>query len=199
MAPNQEVFIAAASQITTSIRLGPMVRLLPLHHPVQLIEDMCVLDQLTGGRLDYGVGRGVAPIEHFWYGSTWAESKERFEDTLGIICRRVRNGRDLEREQQVPRLPDDADVDEGVPGDDPVLVPGQPGHGRSPRHEPDVRRPDPAEHVRRLRRDVAQAQGRHDARRWPRRSAAGRLHDAASRSRRPRTRRSRSPAAAWTA
>jgi alkanesulfonate monooxygenase SsuD/methylene tetrahydromethanopterin reductase-like flavin-dependent oxidoreductase (luciferase family) len=86
MAPNQETFIAAASQITTAIRLGPMVKLLPLHHPVRLIEDMCVLDQLTGGRLDYGVGRGVAPIEHYWFGSTWAESKERFEDTLGIIC-----------------------------------------------------------------------------------------------------------------
>jgi alkanesulfonate monooxygenase SsuD/methylene tetrahydromethanopterin reductase-like flavin-dependent oxidoreductase (luciferase family) len=86
MAPNQEVFIAAASQVTTKIRLGPMVKLLPLHHPVQLIEDMCVVDQLTGGRLDYGVGRGVAPIEHYWFGNTWPESKQRFEDTLGIIC-----------------------------------------------------------------------------------------------------------------
>ena len=86
MAPNQEVFIAAASQITTKIRLGPMVKLLPLHHPVQLIEDMCVVDQLTGGRLDFGVGRGVAPIEHYWFGNTWPESKQRFEDTLGIIC-----------------------------------------------------------------------------------------------------------------
>ena len=86
MAPNQEVFIAAASQVTTKIRLGPMVKLLPLHHPVRIIEDMCVVDQLTGGRLDFGVGRGVAPIEHYWFGSTWPESKQRFEDTLGIIC-----------------------------------------------------------------------------------------------------------------
>jgi alkanesulfonate monooxygenase SsuD/methylene tetrahydromethanopterin reductase-like flavin-dependent oxidoreductase (luciferase family) len=86
MAPNQEIFIAAASQVTTKIRLGPMVKLLPLHHPVRIIEDMCVVDQLTGGRLDFGVGRGVAPIEHYWFGSTWPESKLRFEDTLGIIC-----------------------------------------------------------------------------------------------------------------
>jgi alkanesulfonate monooxygenase SsuD/methylene tetrahydromethanopterin reductase-like flavin-dependent oxidoreductase (luciferase family) len=62
LAPNQELFVAAASQITTSIRLGPMVKLLPLHHPVRIIEDMCVADQLTGGRLDFGVGSGVAPI-----------------------------------------------------------------------------------------------------------------------------------------
>ena len=92
MAPNQEVFIAAASQVTKNIRLGPMVKLLPLHHPIRILEDMCVADQLTGGRLDFGVGRGVAPIEHFWFGSTWRESKERFEDVLGIICDALATG-----------------------------------------------------------------------------------------------------------
>jgi alkanesulfonate monooxygenase SsuD/methylene tetrahydromethanopterin reductase-like flavin-dependent oxidoreductase (luciferase family) len=86
MAPNQEVFIAAASQVTKNIRLGPMVKLLPLHHPVRIIEDLCVVDQLTQGRIDFGVGRGVAPIEHYWFGSTWPESLQRFEDVLGIIC-----------------------------------------------------------------------------------------------------------------
>jgi len=92
MAPNQELFVAAASQVTTNIRLGPMVKLLPLHHPVRLLEDMCVADQLTGGRLDFGVGSGVAPIEHAWFGSDWRDRKERFEDTLGIICRALATG-----------------------------------------------------------------------------------------------------------
>jgi alkanesulfonate monooxygenase SsuD/methylene tetrahydromethanopterin reductase-like flavin-dependent oxidoreductase (luciferase family) len=92
MAPNQEVFIAAASQVTTSIRLGPMVKLLPLHHPVQIIEDMCVVDQLTGGRLDFGVGRGPVPVEHAWFGSNWRESKERFEDAFRIISDALRTG-----------------------------------------------------------------------------------------------------------
>jgi alkanesulfonate monooxygenase SsuD/methylene tetrahydromethanopterin reductase-like flavin-dependent oxidoreductase (luciferase family) len=92
MAPNQEVFIAAASQVTENIRLGPMVKLLPLHHPVRIIEDMCVADQLTGGRLDFGVGRGVAPIEHYWFGSNWPDSSERFRDILGIICDALASG-----------------------------------------------------------------------------------------------------------
>ena len=92
MAPSQEIFIGAASQVTKTIRLGPMVKLLPLHHPVQIIEDMCVADQLTGGRLDFGVGRGVAPVEHAWFGSRWTESRERFEDTLGIICNAFATG-----------------------------------------------------------------------------------------------------------
>src|SRR5690242_16408748 len=92
MAPNQELFIAAASQVTKNIRLGPMVKLLPLHHPVQIVEDLCVTDQLTQGRLDFGVGRGVAPMEHFWFGHTWHESKERFTDVLGIIADALRTG-----------------------------------------------------------------------------------------------------------
>ncbi len=92
MAPTQEMFIAAASQITDTIRMGPMVKLLPLHHPVRLIEDMCVVDNLTNGRLDFGVGRGVAPIEHYWFGSNWPDSTQRFEDVLGIIHRALRSG-----------------------------------------------------------------------------------------------------------
>jgi Luciferase-like monooxygenase len=83
MAPSQEVFIAAASQVTEQIRLGPMVKLLPMHNPVRIIEDMCVLDQLTEGRLEFGVGRGAVPIEHTWFGDDWHESRERFTDVLG--------------------------------------------------------------------------------------------------------------------
>ena len=92
MAPAQEMFIAAASQITERIRMGPMVKLLPLHHPVRVIEDLCIADNLTNGRLEFGVGRGVAPIEHYWFGSDWPSATDRFEDVLGIICRALRTG-----------------------------------------------------------------------------------------------------------
>jgi len=92
MAPSQELFIAAASQVTTQIRLGPMVKLLPFHHPIRIIEDMCVLDQLTEGRLEYGVGRGAVPIEHYWFSQDWWESRDRFTDVLGIIQRALSTG-----------------------------------------------------------------------------------------------------------
>jgi alkanesulfonate monooxygenase SsuD/methylene tetrahydromethanopterin reductase-like flavin-dependent oxidoreductase (luciferase family) len=92
LAPNQDLMVAAASQITTSVRMGPMVKLLPMHHPVSLIEDMCVVDQLTEGRLDYGVGRGAVPIEHAWHRSSHRDAKERFVDTLGIIADALRTG-----------------------------------------------------------------------------------------------------------
>ena len=92
MSPSQEVFIAAASQVTKNIHLGPMVKLLPMHSPVRLIEDICILDQLTEGRLEYGVGRGPVPIEHRWFGSDWRNSRERFADSLGIIARALSDG-----------------------------------------------------------------------------------------------------------
>ena len=92
MAPGQEVFIGAAAQVTRQIRFGPMVKLLPMHHPVRIIEDMCVVDQLTGGRLEFGVGRGPVPIEHYWFSHEWSESRDRFTDVLGIIERALASG-----------------------------------------------------------------------------------------------------------
>ncbi len=50
--------------------------------PLRVIEDICVLDQLTGGRVDYGIGRGIAPIEHFWFDGDWFNSHDRFDDAL---------------------------------------------------------------------------------------------------------------------
>ena len=58
--PNIGLFLAAASQRTKRIRLGTLVYLLPFHHPLRLAEEICILDHLTGGRLDVGVGRGVS-------------------------------------------------------------------------------------------------------------------------------------------
>ncbi|MGH2858578.1 MAG: LLM class flavin-dependent oxidoreductase [Solirubrobacteraceae bacterium] len=87
MVPSQEILIAAASQVTRNIRLGPMVKQLPMHHPIRVIEDICALDQLTEGRLEVGVGRGAVPIEHYWFGHDWLQSRDRFTDSLGIIQR----------------------------------------------------------------------------------------------------------------
>src|SRR5262245_20609184 len=93
MAPNQEIFLAAAAQVTSSIRLGPLVKILPIHHPIRVIEDICLLDQLTGGRVDYGVGRGIAAIEHFWFGGDCDASRERFEEAPALVLQGLRTGR----------------------------------------------------------------------------------------------------------
>ena len=60
-APSPSVFLAAATQRTTTLRLGPLVYCLPLYHPLRLIDEVCMLDHLSDGRLQLGVGAGVSP------------------------------------------------------------------------------------------------------------------------------------------
>jgi alkanesulfonate monooxygenase SsuD/methylene tetrahydromethanopterin reductase-like flavin-dependent oxidoreductase (luciferase family) len=85
MAPSPSVFLAALTQRTTSLRLGPLVYLLPLYHPLRLIEEVCMLDHLSGGRLDLGVGRGISPIELSFLNVNPAETPERFKEELEIL------------------------------------------------------------------------------------------------------------------
>ena len=106
--------------------------------------------------------------------------------------------RGLQREQRVPRLPADAADDRAAPGSDPVLVPGQPVDGGPLRHEPHVARPDLAGGLRGLPRGVGEVQGRAHPPGRPELRAERRHHDDGRAAPRTRTRRSRSPGAAWT-
>ena len=84
-APSANVFLAAASQRTTKLRMGPLVYLLPFYHPVRLIEEICSLDHLTGGRLEMGIGRGISPIEHGMWGNEPDDAREKSEETLTVV------------------------------------------------------------------------------------------------------------------
>src|SRR6201982_2979908 len=68
MAPSPSVFLAAVAQRTQRLRFGPMVYALPLYHPLRMIEEICMLDQMSRGRLEIGFGRGSSPIELEYYG-----------------------------------------------------------------------------------------------------------------------------------
>ncbi len=68
LAPSPSVFLAAVAQRTTRLRFGPMVYCLPLYDPLRLIEEICMLDQMSGGRFEFGVGRGISPYEVAYFG-----------------------------------------------------------------------------------------------------------------------------------
>jgi alkanesulfonate monooxygenase SsuD/methylene tetrahydromethanopterin reductase-like flavin-dependent oxidoreductase (luciferase family) len=86
LAPSQNVFLAAVSQRTTNLRFGPCVYVLPLHHPLRLIEEISMLDNLSGGRLEVGVGRGGVLEAHFWGQEADSETNyARYLETLNII------------------------------------------------------------------------------------------------------------------
>src|SRR2546428_7819504 len=77
--------LAAAAQRTTRIRLGTAVTLLPLHSPVKIAEEAAIADILSNGRLEFGVGRGTAPVHYAGYEIPQEESRERFEEALDFI------------------------------------------------------------------------------------------------------------------
>jgi alkanesulfonate monooxygenase SsuD/methylene tetrahydromethanopterin reductase-like flavin-dependent oxidoreductase (luciferase family) len=87
MASSPSVFLAAAAQRTTRIRLGPLVYALPLYHPLRLIEEICMLDQLSGGRLEFGVGKGISPIENRYYGLDPAKAEAMFAEAYALLMR----------------------------------------------------------------------------------------------------------------
>jgi alkanesulfonate monooxygenase SsuD/methylene tetrahydromethanopterin reductase-like flavin-dependent oxidoreductase (luciferase family) len=91
--PSQALFLAALARETERLRLGMLVACLPLHHPIRLAEEICMLDQLSGGRLDLGVGRGISPFEHRFFGHDPDASRERFTELLPMVLRGLATGR----------------------------------------------------------------------------------------------------------
>jgi alkanesulfonate monooxygenase SsuD/methylene tetrahydromethanopterin reductase-like flavin-dependent oxidoreductase (luciferase family) len=87
MAPSPSVFLAAVAERTRRLRFGPLVWPMPLHHPLRLIEEICMLDQLSGGRLDIGFGRGAAPIELEYYGVAPQDAQEIYGEAVELVIK----------------------------------------------------------------------------------------------------------------
>jgi alkanesulfonate monooxygenase SsuD/methylene tetrahydromethanopterin reductase-like flavin-dependent oxidoreductase (luciferase family) len=85
MAPSPSVFLSAVAQRTQKLRFGPLVWAMPLHHPLRLIEEICMLDQLSGGRLEIGFGRGSVPIELEYYGADPNAAQEIYAEAVELV------------------------------------------------------------------------------------------------------------------
>src|SRR5438067_3398721 len=80
--------LAIASAIaarTRRIKIGIAVQVLPLSHPLRLAEEAATVDQISQGRLIYGIGRSGVVRTYEDYGISYAESRERFAETLDIL------------------------------------------------------------------------------------------------------------------
>jgi alkanesulfonate monooxygenase SsuD/methylene tetrahydromethanopterin reductase-like flavin-dependent oxidoreductase (luciferase family) len=92
LAPSPSVFLAALAQATSTIRIGTGVFVLPLYHPLRLVQEICMLDNIANGRLDLGIGRGVRAIEHEWFGVPRGEVRARHEEALAIVLKALSTG-----------------------------------------------------------------------------------------------------------
>ena len=76
---------AAIAARTSRIKIGTAVQILPLGHPLRLAEETATIDQISNGRLIFGVGRSAFPRAYNAYGISYEESQDRFAESLDII------------------------------------------------------------------------------------------------------------------
>jgi alkanesulfonate monooxygenase SsuD/methylene tetrahydromethanopterin reductase-like flavin-dependent oxidoreductase (luciferase family) len=81
------ILAAAIAQRTRRMKIGTAVQVLPLCHPLRLAEEAATVDQISGGRLIFGVGRSGFARTYQAYGVPYDESRERFAETLEIVKR----------------------------------------------------------------------------------------------------------------
>src|SRR5215212_5032272 len=76
---------SAIAARTSKIKIGIAVQVLPLSHPLRLAEEAATIDQISHGRLIYGIGRSGVVRTYENYGISYGESRERFAETLEIL------------------------------------------------------------------------------------------------------------------
>ncbi len=87
VAPSPSVFLSAVAQRTKTLRFGPLVYTLPLYNPLRLIDEICMLDQMSGGRMMLGVGRGISPVELGLWGLDTDAAPAMYAEALTVVLK----------------------------------------------------------------------------------------------------------------
>lgn len=87
LSPSQTVSLTVLAQVTDRIRFGPLVIILPLVDPLRIVEEMTIIDHMSNGRLELGVGRGIREHEHLSYGIDPATTDARVQEGLEVFRR----------------------------------------------------------------------------------------------------------------
>src|SRR5262249_51993644 len=83
--PSVHMVGTLAAARTNRLRIGTAVSLAAFYHPLRLAEEVALLDVLSGGRVNWGAGRGFSPVEFEAFGVPPAESAERFREAVEIV------------------------------------------------------------------------------------------------------------------
>ncbi|WP_308492735.1 LLM class flavin-dependent oxidoreductase [Microbacterium terrisoli] len=92
LAASPGLFAAAVARQTQRIRLAPMTFVVPLYEPLRLVEEIAMIDQLSHGRLELGIGKGSSPIEARMFGLTADQMRERYEASLPRVIEALKTG-----------------------------------------------------------------------------------------------------------
>ena len=151
--PSVHMMGTMAAARTKRLRIGTAVSLAPFYNPLRLAEEVALLDVLSGGRVNWGAGRGFERSEFAAFGIPGEESAPRFHEAVDIVLKAWTNQR-LSYARPVLQLRQRRGAAEAVAGAAPAGVDGGVVHardrvGREPGPlDPDgpafiARRPDP--------------------------------------------------------
>lgn len=90
--PDNTVFLAHMAARTKRIKLGTGAVILPWNDPLRVAEKIALLDHLSGGRVLFGMGRGLARREYAGFGIAMDESRERFDEAAPMILDALETG-----------------------------------------------------------------------------------------------------------
>jgi natural product biosynthesis luciferase-like monooxygenase protein len=85
--PSPPVILAALSQRTKRVRLGTSIIVLPLHNPIEIAEQMAMVDLMSGGRVEFGIGRGFVDFDYDRLSIPREDSQERMFEQLEVILK----------------------------------------------------------------------------------------------------------------
>jgi alkanesulfonate monooxygenase SsuD/methylene tetrahydromethanopterin reductase-like flavin-dependent oxidoreductase (luciferase family) len=90
---NPAVLLAAAAARTSKIRLGPCIAILPLRHPLNSAEDYAMVDAISAGRLEFGIGSGNTEMDYKVFGVTRENDRQRLDEAFEVIMKAWTNER----------------------------------------------------------------------------------------------------------
>ena len=90
--PSVHIMATHAAAKTKRMRIGTAVSLAPFYHPLRLAEEIALVDHLSGGRVNWGAGRGFSRAEFDAFGVPVAESADRFRETVEIVLEAWKDG-----------------------------------------------------------------------------------------------------------
>ena len=92
MVPDVTQFLSYMAGRTRRVQLGSMVIVLPWHDPVRVAEEVAMLDNLSGGRMILGIGRGLGRVEFEGFRVPMDESRERFVESAQMVLQALETG-----------------------------------------------------------------------------------------------------------
>jgi alkanesulfonate monooxygenase SsuD/methylene tetrahydromethanopterin reductase-like flavin-dependent oxidoreductase (luciferase family) len=102
-----DLLLAGLSQRTERIHLGLGVVLLPFQSPIRTAERVATLDVISGGRVEFGTGRGASPLEYQAFQRPFEQSRRLWEDSLeAVLAIWNADGEPISRENEFFSIPD---------------------------------------------------------------------------------------------